>query len=128
MARVLLVDDEPYVLHVLQQFFERSGHVVETAGDGEEALNRACSSPPEVLVTDVQMPRIGGQQLCEELALRCPDPRRLVLVMTSRTDRDLRAWAAGMANAEFFEKPVSPRRMLARVNELLKQRDDAAGG
>ena len=121
--QVLVVDDEPYVAHVLKQFFERAGYVVETAGNGEEALRVMASFQADVVITDVQMPRIGGQQFCQEMMERFPDPARLVLVMTSRTDRELRAWAQSMSNAEFLEKPVSPRRVLARVNEYFKQRE-----
>lgn len=124
MAGVLIVDDEPYVLHVLQNFLERDGHAVETARNGEEALARMELAQPDVLITDVQMPRIGGQQLCREVDERYPDPRRLVLVMTSRTDRELRAWAE-RANAEFLEKPISPRRVLSRVAKHLRAIESA---
>lgn len=126
MNQVLLVDDEAYVLHVLRQFFERAGYVVQTASNGEEALALVETFRPAVLLTDVQMPRMGGQQLCEEIATRFPDPNRLVLVMTSRTDRELRTWAAAMDNAEFIEKPVSPRRVLARVAEHCRLLDGAS--
>ncbi|MEQ8659780.1 MAG: response regulator [Gammaproteobacteria bacterium] len=113
--RVLVVDDEAYVTHVLRQYLARDGYAVEVAANGEQALTVAQSFAPEVVITDVQMPRMNGQMLCEELIRRDPDTPPLLLVMTSRTDRDLRAWAATMGNAEFIEKPISPRRVLERV-------------
>lgn len=115
--RILVVDDEAYVTHVLRQYLERDGYSVRTASNGEQALEAATDFEPEVVITDVQMPRMNGQMLCEELVRRHSEAAPLLLVMTSRTDRELRTWAATMGNADFLEKPVSPRRVLARIAE-----------
>ncbi len=115
--RILVVDDEAYVTHVLRQYLERDGYSVRTASNGEQALEAAEDFEPEVVITDVQMPRMNGQMLCEELVRRRSESAPLLLVMTSRTDRELRTWAATMGNADFLEKPVSPRRVLARIAE-----------
>ncbi|MGE0486595.1 MAG: response regulator [Gammaproteobacteria bacterium] len=116
-ARVLVVDDEAYVTHVLSQFLVRAGYAVRTASNGEQALALLETCDADVLITDVQMPRLGGRELVAAVASRFPRPDRLVLVMTSRTDRDLRAWACSVENADFLEKPVSPRRVVARLAE-----------
>jgi len=115
--RILVVDDEAYVTHVLRQYLERDGYSVRTASNGEKALEAAEDFDPEVVITDVQMPRMNGQTLCEELVRRRAAAAPLLLVMTSRTDRELRAWAQTMVAADFLEKPVSPRRVLARIAE-----------
>ena len=115
MKRVLIVDDEPYVLNVLKHFLTGAGFSVSEAHNGEAALKAVAESPPDVVLTDVQMPRLNGQDLCNELANRFPDPARLVIVMTSRTDPELRKWAAALDNAQFVEKPDSPRGIVDRI-------------
>ncbi|MCB1746132.1 MAG: response regulator [Gammaproteobacteria bacterium] len=116
-ARVLIVDDEAYVTHVLNQFLARAGYTVKTASNGAQALALLETFDADALITDVQMPRLGGRELVGEVATRFPRADRLVLVMTSRTDRELRAWACSVENADFLEKPVSPRRVVARLAE-----------
>ena len=115
MKRVLIVDDEPYVLNVLNHFLTGAGFEVSEAANGEAALEAVAQTAPQVVLTDVQMPRLNGQDLCNELAKRFPDRDRLVIVMTSRTDPELRQWAATLDNVQFVEKPVSPRGIVDRI-------------
>lgn len=113
--RVLVVDDEAYVVHVLRQYLERDGYTVRSAHNGHQALEVIDEFQPQVVITDFQMPRMNGQELCEALVQRPAGAAPCLVVMTSRTDRDLRTWTATLRNVVFIEKPVSPRRVLEHV-------------
>ena len=115
MIKVLLVDDEPHVIHVLKLFLDKSGYKVITANNGKTALEKAESEQPDIIITDIQMPIMTGQDLCLNLTENLPDPKRKIIVMTSRTDSELRAWAENITNLEFLEKPLSPRNLVSRL-------------
>lgn len=117
MKKVLIVDDEPHVALVLKQFLERSGLKVLSALNGEKALELIQSEQPGAVVTDVQMPKMSGIELCETLQSNMPDYHPLIVLMTSRTDRDIRSWVEQNDQVEMMEKPLSMRRLLVRIND-----------
>ncbi len=119
MKKVLIVDDEPHVSLVIKQFLERAGLQVYTALNGELAMAIIAQERPDVIVTDVQMPKMGGIELCETLHNTMPELRYLLILMTSRTDRDIRIWVEQQHNIEMMEKPLSMRRLLVRINDYL---------
>jgi len=120
MKKILLVDDEPHVIYVLKLFLKKNGYEVTTANNGEQALKKVISDNPDVVITDIQMPRMSGQDLCNFLQKEIPDPDRRIIVMTSRTDNELRSWAKNFNNLEFLEKPLSPRRLVARLRSYFE--------
>jgi CheY-like chemotaxis protein len=67
VARILVVDDEPAQRFALRRIFERAGHVVTDAGDGAAALRAVLESPPDLVVTDMMMPVMGGNELINRL-------------------------------------------------------------
>ncbi len=117
MKKILIVDDEPHVLFVLKQFLERSGFEVFTALNGQLALELISKEQPEVLVTDVQMPTMNGISLCESLVEQSSGSPGLILLMTSRTDRDIRTWVDTQNNIVMLEKPLSMRHLVNRIND-----------
>ncbi len=117
MKKVLLVDDEPHVTLVLQQFLERSGYIAYTALNGQLALEVIEQEHPDIVITDVQMPKTNGIELCEQIINQHPQLSRLIIIMTSRTDRDIRTWAEQFDSVELMEKPLSMRRLVIRLND-----------
>ena len=115
MKHILLVDDQPHVIRLLRLCLEGDGYRIDTASNGIEALQRIRSSMPDVMITDIQMPGMGGQELCQTLQLEFPQRDFLILIMTSMTERDQREWAKSLPNTEFLEKPLSPRRLTAQL-------------
>ena len=125
MKKILIVDDEPHVLLILKQFLERAGYSVSTALNGEQALARIAEQMPHVLITDVQMPKMGGLELCETITGRHLEPRLLIILMTSRTDRDIRVWAESHGHIRIMEKPLSMRRLAAQLSEHFESLDSS---
>jgi DNA-binding NtrC family response regulator len=124
MKKILIVDDEPHVSLILKQFLERAGYKVNTALNGEQALASIAEQMPDVLITDVQMPKMGGIELCETLASRHPELGQLIILMTSRTDRDIRVWAEKHDTIPLMEKPLSMRRLAALLSHHFESLDN----
>jgi chemosensory pili system protein ChpA (sensor histidine kinase/response regulator) len=111
--RILVVDDELHMIRVIKLFLERAGYKVDTASNGQDALASILRDPPDVLLTDINMPRMTGQQLCAELHKQLPERTFPIFVMTSMTDREHREWTEKMPNTALLEKPVSMRVLIA---------------
>lgn len=117
MKKILIADDEPHVSRVLKQSLERSGYLVDTVLHGEAALENLQQSHPDVLITDIQMPRMSGEELCRRIQQEMPGRCFLIFVLTSRTEIEHREWSRQIDNLMFLEKPVSIRRLISMLNE-----------
>jgi CheY-like chemotaxis protein len=113
--RILVADDEPHMVHVLKLQLGRAGYEVRAVRDGRDALDAILAGVPDVLVTDVQMPRMTGEQLCAAIERQVPGRTFPIFVMTSMTDREHRRWTQGMRDTYFVEKPVSVRGLVATI-------------
>ncbi len=122
-TKILIADDEPHVLMILKQFLERSGYQVTTVLNGQQALTQIKKEMPDLLITDVQMPKMNGIDLCEIINSEIPELRKLIIVMTSRTDSDIRTWVEPYSHIELMEKPLSMRRLTSRLNEFFTQQN-----
>ena len=120
MQTVLIVDDHQPVLRVLRLGIEAAGYRVETARNGSECLLRLCEETPDFLVTDIDMPRMSGKELCIAIEERFPDRTFPIVVLTSRTELEHRNWTRDIDNLTFMEKPVSIRRLVAEIDRTLK--------
>ena len=117
--RVLVADDEAYILHVVSMKLKNAGFDVITAVDGEEALELCTSEQPDLLITDYQMPYMSGLELCKQLRSR-DETRSIPAVMLTARGFDIEPaemMEAGIAAV--FAKPFSPREVLAAVCDLL---------
>ena len=120
--RILIADDEPHVIRVLKMALERAGYEVDSAPNGQVALERIKAGHPDVLVTDIQMPLMSGRELCESIQDEMPDRKFLIFVVTSRTEVEHREWSSSMSNLRFLEKPVSVRKLVSVIEEYRENR------
>jgi CheY-like chemotaxis protein len=117
--RVLVVDDQPHVVRVIRMALARKGYVVETAADGQQALEKFQESPFDVLITDIDMPRMTGQELCDAIHAGPRQAPRLTFVVSGSTDPDLTEWAEGLGQTYFLEKPMSLKHLTSLLAEHL---------
>lgn len=113
--RILVADDEPHLTRVIEIFLRREGYVVDVVRDGREAMDYILQRPPDVLVTDINMPRMTGKELCLELERQLPQREFKIIVLSSLTDREHRVWSNRMRNTVFMEKPVSMRLLVSML-------------
>lgn len=107
MYKILVVDDQPHIIRVIRLGLEREGYRVETAGNGQEALEHLRDGRYDVLITDVEMPHMGGRSLCEALHREVDGPLPYTLVLTAKTDVSIRSWVDALPDTDLLEKPVS---------------------
>jgi len=115
MNKILIADDEPHVLRVLRLSLEKEGYAVETCANGKEALTRLEREHPDILITDIQMPLMTGEELCCHITQHMPKRKFLIFVLTSRTEIEHREWSRDIPNLLFLEKPVSIRNLLEKI-------------
>ena len=116
MRRILIVDDEPHVTRLIQQKLRGEGYEALTAGNGMEALAKLeAEGPFDAVVTDYNMPKLNGRQLCEAIRERYANQTLYIFLVTARAEQPLRTWAEGMPRVEYIEKPISLQDLLRRL-------------
>ena len=113
--RVLVVDDEPHILHYMRATLEAWGHIPVVAGDGEEALARATLEPFDLIISDLRMPRFGGREFYEELSRRNPAMAARLVFSTGDTVRGDTLAFLETLDRPYLHKPFS----LAELRTLL---------
>ena len=116
MKRILIADDEPHIIRILKLSLERAGYKVDSASNGEKAFSMLSEDPPDVLISDIQMPRMTGEELCKKIQAEILNRHFPIFIMTSRTERAHRVWAGEIPNLTFMEKPVSARELVATID------------
>jgi len=127
MKRILITDDQAPVIRVMKLGLEEAGYEVDTASNGSECLVKLCEKHPDFLVTDIDMPRMTGKELCEAIEKQFPERTFPIVVLTSRTELEHRDWTGAINNLTFMEKPVSVRRLLSHIDKCLTSTDEVAG-
>ena len=120
--RILVIEDEPRILGFLRSGLEAEGFTVDGAGDGATGLTLALSEPYELVVLDLQLPRLDGLRLLEEVHARRPGLP--VLILSARTDVPTRLKGFDLGAIDFVAKPFSFDELVARVRVHLRK-DDA---
>jgi len=124
MKKILIADDEPHVLRVLKLSLEKEGYAVETCANGKEALTRLEQEHPDILITDIQMPVMTGEELCKRIEQHMPERKFLIFVLTSRTEIEHREWSRDIRNLQFLEKPVSIRNLVEKIDAYFAEGTD----
>ena len=121
MARILVADDDQDLNDLVTMKLEAAGHEVVSVIDGENALSRALSDKPDLIVLDWMLPRRNGLEVCREVRSDPGLSGTRILMLTARAQEvDVeRAFAAGAE--EYITKPFSPRELVLRVTALLSR-------
>jgi DNA-binding response OmpR family regulator len=123
MPRILVVDDEPHIVEIVSAYLAREGHEVDTAGDGETALQLARSTHPDVLVLDVMLPGRSGFDVLREL--RGAGVESAVIMLTARDDLIDRVAGLEMGADDYVTKPFEPRELVARIGAVLRRASES---
>lgn len=116
--RVLLVDDDPHIRALLAFAFDKAGMEVCEASDGEEALAEVARAAPDLVVLDINMPRMDGLEVCRRLRSSSEIP---VLFLSSRDDEFDRVLGIELGADDYVVKPFSPREVVARANAIMRR-------
>jgi DNA-binding response OmpR family regulator len=118
--RILIVDDEPYIGRIIQLKLEQGPYSVESVTDGDAALDRLRSDDPvDLVLLDIMLPTGSGLDVLDQLR-RLPHRRGTpVIMLTAKGQEQDRERAARLGATDFLIKPFSPKKLLARIDEIL---------
>lgn len=119
--KVLIADDEPDILEILKYNLSGEGYEVVTAKDGDEALEKARRTQPDLVVLDVMMPKKTGVEVCQILRTQAAFKETLIIFLTAVNDDGSQIRGLETGADDYVSKPVSPKVFLSRVNALFRR-------
>lgn len=119
--RVLVVEDEADVAHLLRYHLGRDGDEVEAAADGIEALRRAREGWPDVVLLDVMAPGLNGWEICRRLKQDPETASIAVIMLTGRTEEGDKILGLEVGADDDVTRPFSPREVLARIRAVTRR-------
>lgn len=123
---ILIVDDEPYMIRLLQHHVERAGYKMVKAVNGREALEKIDSAKPDLIIMDVMMPELNGLEVLSQIR-ESPETAELpVIIMTANAQRFTKEEAEAAGVSAFLTKPFSPTQLMLQIQNQLDEENSVA--
>ena len=116
---ILVVDDEPNIVHLARMYLEREGFRVQSVGDGRSALQAVDRLKPALMILDLMLPEVDGMEVCRRL--RAQESVLPILMLTARDEDVDKILGLEMGADDYLTKPFNPREMVARVKAILRR-------
>lgn len=120
-TRILVVDDEEKIAEVVKSYLEKSGFKVYCAFNGREALELFEKLNPQLIVLDLMLPDISGEDICRSIRKKSRVP---IIMLTAKVEEESILNGLGIGADDYVTKPFSPRQLVARVIALLRRSED----
>ncbi|MCK4413907.1 MAG: response regulator [Candidatus Eisenbacteria sp.] len=118
--RILVVDDEVYMLHILEFSLHMEGMEVISAASGQEALQKIAEEPPDLIILDVLMPEMDGYEVCRRLKQEESTRSIPIVFLTAKDSRKDRTFGLDLGADAYITKPFSPQTLVDTITELLE--------
>ncbi len=115
---VLIIDDEPSVREVVRAYLERDGFTVWSAENGRDGLALAMRAAPSLIILDLMLPDLTGEDVCRQLRRRSDVP---IVMLTAKADEEERLAGLAIGADDYLVKPFSPRELVARIRAVLRR-------
>ena len=125
--KILVVEDNTKLLDLLRLNLKAAGFAVATATNGIEALKKAHSLLPDLVLLDLVLPELDGFAVCETLRRGPATAAIPIIILTGLTSDAARSACLKAGTCEFVAKPVNPKHLVAKIKDLLRQAPGAAG-
>ena len=119
MEKILIIEDDRATRKALQQIFEGEGYAVAVAQNGSEGLAEFRSARPSFVILDLQMPLVGGRDVCREIRRQSEDVP--IIILTGSVDEVNRVLLLELGADDYVTKPFSPKELVARVRAVLRR-------
>lgn len=119
--KILVVDDELKIVEVVKSYLEKSGYTVIEAYSGKEALNSFEKHKPSLVILDLMLPDISGEEVCKTLRKKSRVP---VIMLTAKIEEESVLEGLNIGADDYVTKPFSPRQLVARVEAVLRRSGD----
>ena len=117
--KILVVDDEVYILHILDFSLGAEGYEVITAADGEEAIEKARIEKPDLVVLDIMMPKVDGFEACRRLK-GDPETNQIPVILLTAKGREVdRQMGIEVGADDYIIKPFSPTKLIEKIGSFL---------
>lgn len=116
---VLILDDDAHIRRVLELKCRNAGFRALTAKNGEHGLEIIQKEHPHIVISDINMPKMNGEQLCRQTNAMKADTPFLTIVVTARICPDDEVWISQMTDTILMEKPFSPLKIIEKINRYL---------
>ncbi len=116
--KILVVDDENGIVNAIAYAFRKEGYIVETANNGQEAMNKLSSFCPDVMVLDVMMPKMSGLEVCKKLD---NGENMGIILLTAKNDIVDKVLGLELGADDYITKPFDMRELIARVKSILRR-------
>ncbi|MBI3152864.1 MAG: response regulator transcription factor [Chloroflexi bacterium] len=124
MTKILVIDDEPSIVNLVQAYLKPEGYEVFTANDGPSGLKAARAFKPDLIILDVMLPGMDGLELLSKLRR---ESEVYVIMLTARTEETDKIVGLSVGADDYVTKPFSPRELVARVKAALRRLGAGAG-
>jgi DNA-binding response OmpR family regulator len=118
-SKILIIEDDPTLLRVLKDNFASRGHRVQTAPDGEQGLDAALNSAPDLIILDIMLPKVNGFEICR--AVRAEKLDMPILMLTAKGQEDDIVRGLDLGADDYITKPFGMRELLARTHAFLRR-------
>jgi len=122
--KIMVVDDEIKILEVIQSYLENNGYDVYTASNGEQALTLFEQIHPSLVILDLMLPDLSGEEICSWLRKRSRVP---IIMLTAKIEEQDILTGLDIGADDYITKPFSPRQLVARVTALLRRTEKTSG-
>lgn len=119
--KILIVDDEPKIAEVVKSYLENTGYRVSVAYSGREALEKFERENPALVVLDLMLPDMPGEEICTALRKKSRVP---IIMLTAKVDEEDILRGLNIGADDYVTKPFSPRQLVARVEAVLRRTAD----
>lgn len=119
--KVLIVDDEPMITEAVGAYLEHSGYDIAVAKDGKEALDIFHSFNPDMVLLDLMIPFVSGEEVCQTIRRISRVP---IIMLTAKVQEDDKINGFNIGADDYITKPFSPRELITRVNSLFRRCSD----
>ena len=119
--RVLIVDDDPDALRLIEYIFDRAGYEAHLAANGPEALSEVNEVKPDLVILDVMMPDVSGLEVCQRLRAQPATAHLPIIMLSAKNQVDDKVDGFDAGADDYVSKPVDPQELLARAKAVLNR-------
>jgi two-component system alkaline phosphatase synthesis response regulator PhoP len=120
-TRILIVEDDPDIAHLVARYLDKAGFVTDRAASGREALQAIAVKPPDLLVLDLMLPQVDGLEVCRRVRANETTAAIPIIMLTARAEESERIVGLELGADDYLAKPFSPNELVARVRALLRR-------
>ncbi|MBS1731974.1 MAG: response regulator transcription factor [Bacteroidetes bacterium] len=119
--KILIADDEPDILEIIEFNLQAQGYEVITAKNGDEAIEKAKKESPDLIILDIMMPGKNGIEVCNQLRMIPAFKQTLIVFLTALSDEATEVKGLETGADDYLTKPVSPKVLISKINSLFRR-------